>query len=194
MNYRLLPYFLAALIVINILAVIDMGFMMPIWSNFMHYIGGDVRTAGKAILTFSIVIGVVTCFAGHIESRHRNDALYLIASQAVMCLGYFGYLWVHSPAMLYGVQVVLGIGGAFQSPVLCALYQHYMPKDKVNLFWGVWNGFYQIAIGIGALVSAYIVHHIGFHGMFVTMFAISIGCLALSTLIGAKHGKSLSLS
>ncbi len=184
-------FFIIAFIFINVLVIIAAGFMIPLWSDFVTHIGGDVRTAGKAILLFSMVIGLVTCLAGVIESKFKHDRFYMIAAQAVMCLGYAGYFFVHNPQQLYMVQIILGVGGAFQSPVLCALYQQVIPKEKSSQYWGVWNGFYQIAMGIGALSSAYIVHHYSYTPMFSAMLAIGVFCLVLVIWVMQRNDYNL---
>jgi predicted MFS family arabinose efflux permease len=181
-------FFIAAYIFINALIIVNAGFMMPLWSDFVKHIGGDIRTAGNAVLLFSIVIGGVTCIAGNIESRIKKDRFFMIASQAVMCVGYFGYFFVKHPYQLYMVQVVLGLGGAFQSPVLCSLYQKSIPQNKTSHYWGIWNGLYQVAMGIGALLGAYIVHHTGYFDMFGAMFAVSIACLFFVTYVVSGAG------
>ncbi len=173
-------FWLRGLILVNLLVIIAAGFMMPLWSNFVQHIGGDLRTAGNAIAIFSVVIGLVTCIAGHIESRLQKDALFLVLSQLVLCLGYLGYFFVAHPWQLYLVQVILGVGGAFQSPVLCALYHQHIPSHQSAHYWGIWNGFYQIAIGIGALFGAYVAHHFGFYWMFVGLEIVSLLCLVWS--------------
>ncbi len=177
MNHKIQRFFIYAYIAINALIIVNAGFMMPLWSDFVKHIGGDIRTAGKAVLLFSIVIGGVTCIAGQIESRLNKDRFFMIASQAVMCVGYLGYFFVKNPFELYMVQVILGLGGAFQSPVLCSLYQRAIPQNKTSHYWGIWNGIYQIAIGIGALAGAYIVQHAGYVDMFASMFSLSLVCL-----------------
>ncbi len=177
MTALLKHFFIRAYLVINTLILINVGFMTPLWSDFVEHIGGDIRTAGKAVLLFSIVIGGVTCIAGHIESRLQKDRFFMIAAQAMMCVGYAGYFYVRTPVELYVVQVILALGGAFQSPVLCSLYQHSIPAEKSSYYWGIWNGLYQVAVGVGALCGAYIVHHAGYQQMFSAMFIVSIACL-----------------
>ncbi|PIQ44236.1 MAG: hypothetical protein COW05_00470, partial [Gammaproteobacteria bacterium CG12_big_fil_rev_8_21_14_0_65_46_12] len=44
------------------------------------------------------------------------------------------------------------------------------PKNKTTTAWGIWNGFYNIALGLGALISAYLAHGFGFSGVFIALF------------------------
>jgi predicted MFS family arabinose efflux permease len=165
--------FVILLNVINILIITSAGFMMPLWGDFVAKIGGDVRTAGTAIGIFSMVIGIFTVIAGKIESKYDHDARFMVATQVIMTLSYGGYFFVSTPLHLYVVQIGLGLAGAFQAPALYSLYQKYMPDHDTTFYWGMWAGFYNVAIGTGAFISAYIVHHYGFTAMFSTLFSVS---------------------
>lgn len=185
-------FFINAYILINVMIILNAGFMMPLWSDFVTHIGGDIRTAGNAVLIFSIIIGGMTCFAGAIESHFNKDRFFMIGSQAVMCVGYIAYFYVQHPYQLYMVQIILGVGGAFQSPVICSLYQRCIPQHKSSHYWGIWNGLYQAGIGLGALAGAYIVHHAGYRMMFSAMFGVSLVCLGFVVFVMQHYVKTTS--
>lgn len=165
------------LIFINFLIILASGFMMPVWAEFVGKIGGDIRTAGKAICIFSIIIGTLTCVFAKLEGLIRKDKLFLMASQLIMLGAYSGYLLVHQAASLYLVQILLGFGGALQSPALYSLYHQVIQEKNTTFYWGIWNGFYNIAIGLGSLISAYLVAHFGFNAMFYGLIFINFICL-----------------
>ncbi|MCD8543077.1 MAG: hypothetical protein LRY69_06820 [Gammaproteobacteria bacterium] len=124
--------------IVNFLVILSAGFMIPLWGDFVIHIGGDVRTAGKAVAIFSMAIGFFTFFAGKIESKFSQDAWFMVATQAVRCLAYAGYFFVSSPMQLYGVQICLGVAGAFQAPAMYSLYHQHMPK-KMPRFTGAFG-------------------------------------------------------
>ncbi|MDX2164521.1 MAG: MFS transporter [Gammaproteobacteria bacterium] len=168
--------FLILLIIINFLIIIAAGFMMPVWAEFVHKIHGDIRTAGNAICIFSIILGFFTWFTGKWENQLGHQEIILVVSQGLFSLSYLGYFWVYSPFTLYIVQIALGICAAIQAPALFALYERYIPRSESTFYWGIWAGSYNIAIGFGALISAYTVHHFGFRVMFEALFAVSQLC------------------
>jgi len=174
------------LIIINVVVIIAGGFLTPLWAGFVEKIGGNIITAGNAICIFSIVIGLLTCVAAKIENDYHKDEFFLVFSQVFMAIGYLGYFWVHHPWQLYLVEIWLGLGGAIQAPALYSLYQQYMPKDKGTLNWGIWNGFYNIAMGIGALISAYIANYFGFTGVFFVLFLVALLGVILSIIVAKK--------
>ena len=173
-------YFVILLNVMNILIVLITGFMMPIWGDFVAHLGGNIRTAGNAIGIFSLIIGALTFITGKIESHVKRDIDFVIITQGIMTLCIAGYLIIDHIWQLYTLQALLGIAGAFQVPALYALYHRYMPQEGTTLYWGIWNGFYNLAIGFGAWLSAYLVHHFGFNVMFTTLTALSTLCFIVS--------------
>lgn len=162
------------LILINVIIIADGAFMTPLWSDFVLRIGGDIQTAGQAVLIFSMVIGIFMWVAGIIEHHYQNDEWFMCFSALIIFIAYLGYFFVHHPWQLYLVEIALGIGGAFQSPVICALYQRYFTQEQSSFFWAIWNGFYNIGMGIGAMLAAFLVAHYSYHLMF-TVLSITAG-------------------
>ncbi len=178
--------FLLALIIINFLIILAGGFMTPVWADFVKRIGGDVRTAGNAICIFSIVIGFCTWIAAKIENQFQRHEAVMVISQSMFVLSYLGYFFVRSPHELYVVQIFLGLSGAIQVPALYAIYERYIPRGHSTFYWGIWAGSYNIALGIGALFSAYTVHRFSFDFMLSTLTLCSIICLIFTVLVMQK--------
>ena len=185
-------FIINALIFINILIIADGGFMTPLWSNFVISIGGNLETAGQAVLVFSMAIGVFMWVAGTIEHRCQNDEWFMCFSSLIVFLSYLGYFFVHHPWQLYLVQIGLGIGGAFQTPVICAIYQRHFKQKDSSLYWAIWNGFFNIALGIGAVSSAFLVSHFSYQVMFSTLAGTAGTVMVLTTLL-MMHMRKASL-
>jgi predicted MFS family arabinose efflux permease len=179
-------HFMKTLIAINVFIIVSANFLVPLWGDFVRYIGGDIRVAGNAICIFSIVIGVVTCFAAKLESILKKDEWFLVASSVWMTLSFIGYFFVHHPWQLYIVQISLGLAGSFQCPAIYSLYHRYLPKDQSAFHWGIWNGFYNIAYGAGSLLGAYILQGFSFKAVFSVMFIVSLTGLILTILTAKK--------
>lgn len=177
---------LIIIISINFLIILAAGFMMPVWAEFVHKIHGDIRTAGNAICIFSIILGFFTWFAAKIENRYGHEEIILAVSQGLFALSYLGYFWVSSPRDLYVVQIALGISAAIQVPALYSLYERYIPKSESTFYWGIWAGSYNIAIGIGSLISAYAVHRFGFNVMFEMLFSVAVICFVVTVFTALK--------
>lgn len=174
------------LLIINVVIVVSSGVLTPIWATYVHFIHGDLRTAGNAIAIFSIVIGVLTCFIGRFENRFNRDAFFLVLSQAMFVIGYVCFFFVREPWQLYLLQAWLGLSGSVQSPALYALYQRAIPENTETTAWGVWNGFYNIALGLGGFIGAYVAHSFGLYGVFTGMLLIAVLGLLLSFRIAFR--------
>lgn len=179
-------HFMLILIAMNVTIIISGSFLTPLWADFVTKIGGNLQTAGNAIGIFSIVIGVSTCLAAKLENRINQDELFLVAAQVFMAIGYYAYFFIHHPWQLYLVQAWLGIGGAFQAPAIYSLYHRHMPTDKSNSNWGAWIGFYNIAVGIGSFVSAYIAHRFSYVGVFSGLAIVATFGIGLSGIIALR--------
>lgn len=162
------------LILINVIIIADGAFMTPLWSDFVLKIGGNIQTAGQAVLICFFVMGIFMWIAGWIEHKYQNDEWFMCFSALLVFIAYLGYFFVNHPWQLYLVEVALGIGGAFQSPVICALYQRYFRQEQSSFFWAVWNGFYNIGMGTGAMLAAVLVSHFSYTVMF-SVLAMTAG-------------------
>lgn len=174
------------LILLNVLIIAAGAFMTPLWSDFVLKIGGNIQTAGQAVLIFSMAVGIFMCFAGYIQHHCQNDEWFMCFSALVVFIAYMGYFFVHHPWQLYLVEIALGLGGALQSPVICAIYQRYFTQQQSSLFWAIWNGFYQIAVGIGALIGAFLVAHFNYTVMFGVLTAAAGLSLVITVLLMMK--------
>ena len=178
------------LLIINFLIIISLNFFTPVWADFVKSIGGNLQTAGNAIALFSIVLGFFTWLMAKIENQLNQDRFFMIFSQLLFVIGYAGFFWVTTPLKLYLVQICLGVAGALQVPVLYALYQEHIPHNQSTWYWGLWNGLYNLALGMGAFISAFLVYHYGFKAMFSLLVTLNIIALILVIYVMQKIRRS----
>lgn len=177
---------MSLLIILNSFIIIASAFLMPLWAPFMAHIGGDVRTAGVAICIFSIIMGISTMLVAKLTQTFKLEIPFLWISALIVAISYGGYLLVSSPIELYLVQLILGLGCALQTPPLYAIYQRQMNPQESTFGWGVWNGTYNISIGVAALTSSNIMHLLGIHEVLWVLFGISLLSMGLSSFIAWK--------
>lgn len=180
MQENQIHYFMKPLVLINIVTIMGAEFLTPLWSKFSEHIGGDIRTAGIAVSIFAIIIGCFIMIAGRIEHHYKNEEDMMMLTSILMTFGYVGYLFVHHPWQLYLIEAYLGVTTAFQSPAIYSLYNRYMPKTHFAFHWGIWNGFYFIAFGTGALISVFIAHYFNFTAVFLGMIILSLITIILN--------------
>lgn len=180
-----------SLIAINVSIIVANAFLTPLWGAFSHYLHGNVQTGGNAIGIFLIVVGICTWIAARIEQALHREEWFMVTTALLMSVCYAAYLFIDQPWQLYVIQAALGLCGAFQVPALYSLYNRYMAKSKATLHWGIWNGFYNIGMGVAALVSAFIAAHYGFHTVLIVLFVISLSSVIL-TLIAMPKMKAFA--
>ncbi|OGT31833.1 MAG: hypothetical protein A3E87_02560 [Gammaproteobacteria bacterium RIFCSPHIGHO2_12_FULL_35_23] len=179
-------YFMLLLILLNIVIICTANFITPVWAKFVAHIHGNLRTAGNAIGLFAIILGLFTFVAGAIENRLQKNELFLVISQGMFVTGYICFLLIHYPWQLYILQAWLGLAGAIQAPALYSLYQKYMPKHQTTMAWGLWNGCFNLAVGIGAFAGSYLVSLAGFKWMFIILSTFSFLGFILAIVIGGQ--------
>ncbi|MDO8424476.1 MAG: MFS transporter [bacterium] len=151
--------------------VILAGAMLgPIYALFVEEIGGDILTAGISFAVFSLVMGILILVFGKIEdSFWEEKKLWICLGYLLMAVGFFSYLFVKSPSHLFIVQVILGIGGAIQTPAYSAVYSKNLDHKKPAFQWGAWDAIRNFATALGALAGAALVTVFGFNILFVIM-------------------------
>ncbi|MBT3582277.1 MFS transporter [Candidatus Woesearchaeota archaeon] len=164
--------------------VLAAGLFGPIYAVYVQQIGGDLLTAGGAYSAFAFTSGILIYLIGKWEDHVKHLDKLLIASYALSCFGFVGYLLIQRPLHLFAVQIVFGIAGAINKPAYDALYSKYLAKTKAASQWGAWEGMVWISSAIGAVVGGYIAQIYGFRTLFTIMLGISIiGLIAVSFLV-----------
>lgn len=155
----------------NVFAVSLFG---PFFAVFVKGIGGSAFAAGTAYSVYAIAAGVLMLVASRFEeSRERMDLL-LVSGYGLSTLAFTGYLFVETPLQLAGVQGLLGVATAIQSPAFDELYSKNLDTGHEALQWGVWESMYWIVTGSAALIGGFIVDVYGFSMLFTVMAGLSL--------------------
>jgi MFS family permease len=168
------------------------GFIGPIYAVFVEQVGGDLVTAGLAYAIFAIVSGVLLVLLGKWEDHVNHKENLLVVSRILSIAGFAGYLFVHSPEQLFIVQIVLGVSLALGAPAFDSIYYKNVDKKDSAFEWGAWEGVYQIALGVSALIGGYIAQNFGFNILFIFMviFGFFSLCATLALVLERKSAKA----
>jgi len=180
---------LKILLIIDALFVLAGGLFGPIYAIFVQDIGGDLLTAGGAYGAFAIAAGVLVFILGKWEDHVKHLEKLLIASYALSCVGFLGYLLIQRPLHLFMVQIIFGIANAINKPAYDALYSKYLNKRKFASQWGMWESMVWITTGIAAVIGGFIARAHGFRPLFIIMLIISLIGLSITTSLLHKHRK-----
>lgn len=161
-------------------ATFSAGLLGPIYAIFVQEIGGDILDASWAYFAFMITSGVMVYFVSKWEDQINDKSKIIMAGYGISSLGFLSYTFVNSQAMLIVSQIILGIAQAILTPAYDALYSKTLTKNKEASEWGAWESMQYIVTALAAITGGYIAYFIGFKGLFLTMFVISL--LAIPTI------------
>lgn len=168
------------------LSMLAGGLFSPIYAIFVEQIGGDILTAGTAYFVFSIVAGVLIFFISRWEDHLKHLERFVVAGYIIGALGYLGLLFVKTPAHLFAVQIIFGLGEAVNIPAYDGLYSKLLEKGKYASEWGIWETMAYTVTAIAALIGGIIGELYGFKALFTIMFFLSIACTIVSTALLIK--------
>ena len=180
---------LKILLAADSLFVLAGGLLGPIYAIFVQNIGGDILTAGSSYAAFAFTSGILIYLIGKWEDHVKHLEKLLVASHALSCLGFIGYLLIQQPVHLFAVQIIFGIAGAVNKPAYDALYSKYLARTKAASQWGTWEGMVWISSAIGAVVGSYVAQVYGFRYLFTIMLGASIVGLTVSSLLIKKKSR-----
>jgi len=164
-----------------------MGMIGPIYAIFVEQIGGDILDASVAWAAFAFTSGILMYVIGRWEDRHKHYARMLVFGYLIRAFAFLGYFFVQNTYQLFGVQILLGLGGAISEPAYDTLYSTYLQKGKFATQWGMWEAMSMIVTAIAALIGGVIAQYYGFKPLFLIMFISGIaGALVSTTLLSAK--------
>lgn len=165
----------ALLVLLVVSGIFTFAFNMfsPIFAIFVEKIGGSLTTASNASAIFLAVSGILTFIASKYENKMKEKELAIIWSQVILGLGYLLYFFCNGEAMLYLIQIILGIAEALYWPAFHALYAAHTDSSKSFTQWGVYDGLAYIFPSIGAALGGWLVAAYGFGSIFLVMAVLS---------------------
>ncbi|HOY56159.1 MAG TPA: MFS transporter [bacterium] len=173
---NLKPYFsrpILALLLISGLFMFAFNLLSPIFAIFVEDVGGDITTASTASAIFLATAGLLTFVAGKYENVLKEKELGIMWAQFVLGIGYLLYYFTDSVAMVYVVQIVLGIGEALYWPAFHAVYAQHANGQNSITQWSIYDGLAYLIPAVGAELGGWLVKWYGFGVVFLIMATIS---------------------
>jgi len=166
---------IALIVLLIVSGVFSFAFNMlsPIFAIFVEKIGGNLTTASNASAIFLAVYGLLTFIASKYENDLKEKELAIIWSQVILGLGYLLYFFCNGAAMLYLIQVILGIAEALYWPAFHALYAAHTDSKKSFTQWGFYDGLAYLFPSVGAALGGWLVAAYGFGSIFLVMAILS---------------------
>lgn len=165
----------------DILMMSGWGLISPILSVFItdQIPGGTVEVAGLASTIYFLVKSFLQIpVARYIDKRkgENDDFNTMILGSLVITLSAFLYIFVKTPAQLYLVQALYGIGGALSYPSWLALFTRHVDKNEEGLEWSLYYTTTDLGAALAAGLGGFIAASFGYGYVF-----LSVG---ISSLLG----------
>ena len=155
--------------------------MLILLPSFLQQQGWSSQRIGWAMGSYSLVYIVACIVAGPIADRYRNVPTALVGV-AIGCAGgllYIGALW--SPQLVFAARVCDAVGAGMVTTAVLILLVNSVPehlRGRVIGYFGL-PGF--VFLGLGPLLSEWLIHTWGFEGTFgcVVVIFVVIGAILL---------------
>jgi MFS family permease len=145
------------------------------------------ETVGAGAFTIGLLIGIYDFAelfakpaAGFIADR-RGMKLTLLTGLVIFILGTLLFL-VISPALLFLVRFIQGLGAAALSTVSITLVAKYFTAQRGQAF-GIYNAIKGAGYVVAPALGGFLAHNYGFAMIFVVSAAIGVVALVLSLLL-----------
>lgn len=168
------------------LLITGASLIAPIFAIFVERVGGGILEAGIAVTIYSLTAGIGIFLFSRIEDRVRDFRHFVVIGYFVASLGYFLYLFVSSPSLLFMVQFILGVATAIRVPAYDVLLSQSAPSH-LAIAWGNWNAMAFLVSATGSFVGALIASIFGFYTLLWLLFLLTFTSFIISLILLKKH-------
>src|SRR5699024_8576660 len=168
----------AGLFLVNMVAMLGMGILLPLLSPFAKELGASKTIVGVIFGGFAIARGVFSPLFGRLSDRYGRKIFMAIGlvMYAVLALNYTFLQSLHILAVIWFFQ---GMAATMVAPIAQSYIGDITPEGKegrvMNLFYlGQFGG-----IAIGPILGGYLSDHVSFAAPFYVMTAVSLFALVL---------------
>ncbi len=167
---------LMAMLMVSIFYMFAFGMFSPLYAIFVEKVGGDISVASNAWAIFMLTAGIMTFLTGRWENNTKQTVIGLAWSQFLVAGAYLMYCFTDKVAMLYGAQILLGLGASFFWPAFHSLYGKHVDKHNQAKQWSIYDALAYLLPALAAVIGGWVVKNYGFNVMFMIMAIISVVC------------------
>lgn len=159
------------------------GFLVPLWSEYCHQLGGTIKSAGNAVAILSAATAITSVCLGYIQDKLKCHKVWVVIAFFGYTVCSCGYFIIYNVYQLYLLQLLLGIFLGMRIPPLMSLYLELIKEGNRPKWWGYYNGMYSLALGLSAIAGSFIAHHLGFDVLFIAIVSIALISTILSLFL-----------
>ena len=164
------------------------GLVTPVFAIFVveQIKGGSVFVVGMASAVFWIARSVFRIpFGIFVDAcpTEKDDYFVMVSGFLLASLVPLGYIFTSTPAQIYFLQGVHGLGLAMAYSGLMPIFTKHLDKGKESTEWGLNGTLVGIGLGIAGAVGGWAVTRFGFNSVFVVVSVFGlIGTVILFAL------------
>jgi MFS family permease len=181
------------ILAITLVMLVGASTMMPLWAHYTQSLGGNLKTAGMAIMCYFLGTGGASLLFSFIVERYPYYAFYLIGMAVVAGLCLFSLAFIHSLSLLYLAEIILGIAVGVISTVSAAILGIIMSPRYSMMGWAVFTFVTYLSVGGGAILGSHLVHYYSYSILFFVSAMIMSAACVLSIAIHFKR-RAMNLS
>jgi MFS family permease len=176
----------------DVFLLTGMGFLAPIFAIFINEkIVADPAEAVK-VAGFSTAIywGIKSLLeipiGNYLDKNHgeRDDVVFVILGNLVATFSVFGYIFSSTPAHIYFIQLLYGIGMAMNIPAWTAIFTRHIDKGKEAFEWAARSTVVGIGAGITGALGGILAANFGFTLLFIfSGFFVLLSSLILFAIL-----------
>lgn len=167
---------------------INAGFSVfaPVFAVFItrQISGGNLEVIGFAAAIVQIVKVIVEVPVAYVLDKNHgeyDDFYSMVTGTMLMALVPFMYLVATTPAHLYIISMIYGIGIALNVPPWSAIFSRHLDKQHENIEWSIESVSIGIAGAAAAALGGIMAQRFGFDFVFILagIFAICGGLVQI---------------
>ncbi|HFZ8996702.1 TPA: purine nucleoside transporter PunC [Citrobacter freundii] len=165
--------FLAWLGGLSVLGFLATDMYLPAFATIQADLHTPAAAVSASLSLFLAGFAVAQLLWGPLSDRYGRKPV-LLAGLSIFALGCLGMLWVDSAAGLLALRFVQAVGVCAATVIWQALVTDYYPAHKVNRIFATIMPLVGLSPALAPLLGSWILNHLGWQEIFVTLFAITL--------------------
>ncbi|TNE53755.1 MAG: MFS transporter [Bacteroidetes bacterium] len=155
-----------------LLFMVGFNLIIPELNDFIVRLGG-IEYKGLIFTVFTISAAIARPFSGRL-SDYVGRKWVMYAGVAIATGVMFLYPLSSSVLIFLMLRFIHGLGVGFTPTGATALITDLLPPDRRGSGMGLWGTFISLGIGLGQIMSYYVVREFGFNGLFICSSILTV--------------------
>jgi len=175
---------ISSLLAANILSNSGWAFVSPILAIYVvnNIEGGTIQVIGICYFIYWMVKSILQLFISRSLDSVKgegDDYVVLLLGQFFDVLVPLGFLFAHTPAELYLIYLIYGIGDALYVPPWNAIFTRHVDPERVSSQWSLDSTGFGFGAALAVVIGSSLAVALGFRTVFILVAAAEIIALVI---------------